>query len=477
MIPILALGTIITAQAADAPQLTVYNGGFALVKEQRTFNLQSGTQTVAVTDVAAMIEANSVAIKSLTNPGSITVLEQNYQYDLISPQAILQKAVGQEIVFNRVLPNGVKERLVGTLMAAPTNVISDPNGNQSTTWNGMVIQTNDGRVVLNPSGEIEVSSIPNGLISKPTLMWMLNAAQAGQNTLQLSYLTRGMSWKSDYVMTLDKEGSLADLKGWVTLTNNSGTTFNGAQLKLLAGDVQRAPQGPGAVGRGGGAMFEDKAMEAMQQESFADYHLYTLPRATDVKNREIKQVSLLEGKGIKVTRKLLIDVMRGFNGYYPNEGEVGTGPIKPSVFYEFVNSEENQLGMPLPGGTFKIFQPDSTGSIQLVGEDRIDHTPKDEKLSIRVGQAFDIRAERKRTEFRWLDNNRRRGAVETFEIEVRNRKETPDTVYIIERHWGDHTISNSTIQPTKLSSEAYEFKVDLAPDEVKTITYTVTTRW
>ena len=178
LISTMALGAVLGPLAAQNAELTVYNQGFALVKEQRTLQLRQGVQKVAVEDVAQMIEANSVGIKSLTDPGSFSVLEQNYQYDLTSVQAILNKAVGKEIVFNRVLPDGKKERIVGTLMVSPTNVIGDANGGQNYTWNGMVVKTSDGRILLNPSGEVEVSSIPEGLISKPTLMWEVDSSRA-----------------------------------------------------------------------------------------------------------------------------------------------------------------------------------------------------------------------------------------------------------------------------------------------------------
>jgi len=461
------------AQASTANEVTVYNQGFGLIKETRQIPLRQGRQTVAVEDVAAEIETNSVGIKSLTDPQGFSVLEQNYQYDLISPIAILNKAVGKQIRFHRVLPNGAKEVLTGTLVSSPTSIVGDAQGGGTNTWNGMVIKTDDGRVILNPSGEIEVSSIPEGLISKPTLLWEIEASAAKTHTVELSYLTRGMSWAADYVLTLDGAGK-GDLRGWVTMTNNSGATFVDAKLKLLAGDVQRTNQPPAAP-RGGVRYEMAKAADTgFAEEALFEYHLYTLQRPATIRNKEIKQLSLLEASGFPVTKKLIVDSMRDFGIYYPQEGEVGTGMIKPMVRVEFENKKENDLGIPLPMGTVKVYQRDKSGSVQMLGEDRIQHTPKDEKVSLFVGRSFDIVAERKRTNFRRIDQ---RSFEETFEIELRNRKEVADRVYVWERHFGDWRISNTSMEWKKLDATTMEYVVDLKAGETKKITYTVVTKW
>ncbi len=465
-----------TAKPGDT-ELTIYNQGFALVKEQRLLELRSGIQEVRVEDVAQLIEVNSVGIRSLSQAGSFSVLEQNYQYDLISPAAILNKAVGKQITFNRVFPDGRVERLTGTLLSAPTAVVGNASGGSNQTWQGMVIQTNDGRIILNPSGEIEVASIPEGLISKPSLLWLLNSQRQGPNTIELSYLTQGMTWKSDYVLNLDQAGRLGDVKGWVTLTNNSGASFTDAKLKLLAGEVFRVQPSFGG-GRGGAPELAMRAAakDEFSEEQFADYHLYTLQRPATVRDREIKQVSLLEAINVPVTKKLVIDSMRMYGFYRPNEGQIGVGDIKPLVFIEFKNDQASNLGMPLPMGTVKVFQRDSTGSLQMLGEASINHTPRNEQLSLPIGRAFDVVASRKRTEFRWLGNSRS-GAIETFEIEVRNRKETAETVHVFERFGGEWTITQKNAEFTKLDAHTVDFVLTLQPDEVKKIVYTVETRW
>lgn len=475
MFPHLLLGSTILASLPSSTELTVYNQGFALVKERRQLDLKAGVQNVAIEDVAQLIEANSVGIRSVSDPGSFTVLEQNYQYDLISVQAILAKAVGKRIVFNRVLPDGKVERIVGTLISSPTAVVGNADGGSGAVWNGMVVRTDDGRILLNPSGEIEVSSIPDGLISKPTLMWEVDSSKAGSNQIELSYLTQGMSWKCDYVLSLDGAGKLGDFQGWVTMTNNSGASFTGAKLKLLAGDVARAQPD---VGRAGGA--RELAMKSADanfaEEQFADYHLYTMQRPASVRNNEIKQLSLLEATGVPVTKKLVIDPLRGYGMMYPGEAAIGIGQMKPLIFVEFKNDQASHLGMPLPMGTVKVFQRDKSDSLQMLGEARIDHTPKNELVSLPVGRAFDIVADRKRTSFRWLGSSNR-GCVETFELEVRNRKDSPETVHVYERHWGEWKVTDKSMDFVKLDSDTIDFVVNLQPNEVKKVTYTVETRW
>ncbi|MCC7229123.1 MAG: DUF4139 domain-containing protein [Fimbriimonadaceae bacterium] len=463
----------ISNAAAGGTEVTIYNQGFALIKENRQFVLKQGRQSVTVEDVASMIEPSSVGIRSLTDPNSFEVLEQNYQFDLINPIAILNKSVGQKVRLIRTIGQQ-KDVLEGTLMSSPTAIVGSAGGDSQQTYNGMVIRTDDGRIVLDPTGEVEVRSIPDGLISKPTLLWDLFAQKAGTNQVELSYLTQGINWNADYVFTLDGDGK-GDLKGWVTVNNQSGATYKEAQLKLLAGEVQRAqPKFRGAPGGAGGARMEAMADLGFKEESFFEYHLYTLQRPATIRNREMKQLSLLEGKGIKVEKKLVIDALNDYGIYYPNEGEVGTGNIKPVVRVEFVNSKENDLGIPLPKGKIKVYQRDKSGSVQMLGEDEIDHTPRDERLSLVVGKSFDVVATRKRTNYKRISD---RSFEQTFEIEVRNRKETPETVHILERHYGDWKISANSMPFAKLDAMTLEFKVDLKAGQTQKVAYTVRTTW
>lgn len=467
---------IIVAAMATAPisnEVTVYNQGFGLIKETRTLTLKSGRQTVAVEDVASMIEPSSVSIQSLSDKGSLRVLEQNYQYDLISPLAILNKSVGQKVRFVRQFGTQ-REVLEGTLISAPTAIVGTPEGGNHQTYNGMVIKTDDGRIVLNPTGEVEVSSVPAGLISKPTLLWDLESDKAGENTVELSYLTRGISWSSDYVFTIDAS-SRGALQGWVTIDNQSGASFENAKLKLLAGDVQRAMPEMMQMARGGAGGFAgNRAKADFQEETLFEYHLYTLQRPATVRNRETKQISLMEAASVPYTKKLILDATRQFGRYFPGEGEVGTGVIKPQVRVEFENKKDYGLGIPLPKGRVKVYQRDASGSVQLLGEDNIDHTPRDEKLSLVVGRSFDVVGERKRTNFQRINDHTVR---ETYEIEVRNRKETPERIFVVERSWGDWKVLDKSQEFLKLDSNTLQFTVDLKPNEGKKVVYTIETKW
>jgi hypothetical protein len=337
----------------------------------------------------------------------------------------------------------------------------------------LVIKADDGRIVLNPTGEVEVLAVPEGLISVPTLLWEIESNRAGANKVELSYLSRGMSWNADYVLTLDGTNT-ADFKGWVTVDNQSGASFNEAKLKLLAGDVNRIMNQFQNMPRGGGGLGGGAKAETFKEESLFEYHLYTMQRPATVRNREIKQLSLLEGNAVKYERKLIVDALRDYGVYYPQEGEVGTGNIKPVVRVEFVNSKENGLGIPLPKGKIKVYQRDKGGSVQMLGEDEIDHTPQDERLSLVVGKSFDIVAARKRLNYRRLGDN---WFEETYEIELRNRKTVADTVNLLERHYGEWKVTTKSMDFTKRDAMTMEFVVPLKAGEVKKVTYTIQTRW
>jgi len=468
------IGLLAAALAVGAPlqtELTIYNQGFGLVKEVRNVNFRKGRQSIAIGDVASQIEPTSVSFRSLSGKGVFEVLEQNYQYDLINAEAILNKSVGQRVRFIRTMGNK-KEALEGVLLSAPTAVVASPEGTNQQTYNGMVIRTDDNQIVLNPSGEVEVKSIPPGLISKPTLMWDVAAGKTGESKVELSYISQGLNWNADYVLTLDGAGK-GDLQGWVTLDNKSGATWKDAKLKLLAGDVNRVrTEAPAPTSWANGTVMMDSSVSAFHEESLFEYHMYTLGRPATVRNNETKQLSLLTGQNIPIVKKLIVDSIAG--SYYPSEGEIGTGTVKPIVRLEFQNDLKSGLGMPLPKGKVKVYQRDRSGSMQLLGEDSIDHTPRYERVALVVGRSFDIATSRKRMSFKRLSP---RSVREVFVIEVRNRKEIPETVYVFERHYGDWRITDKSQNSTKLDSNTTQFVVDLKPNEVKKVQYTVETRW
>lgn len=469
---------IAVAQSGDAPppkrpnatEVTVYNQGFALVKQTRRIPVPAGEGRVAIEDVAARIDPTSVSFVPRT--GALRVLEQNYRYDLVGKDAILAKSVGGRVRFTRTMGNE-KDVLEGTLISSPTAIVNNGDGAQ-TTYNGVVIKLDNGRLVLDPTGEIEVLSLPEGLISKPTLEWTVQGDTAGEALVDLAYITQGASWSADYVLTLSP-ASRADLQGWVTLNNQSGATFTDATLKLLAGDVnveRRRPAREAMMDMAATPM--SKAAGGFQEESLFEYHLYTLDRPATIRDKETKQLSLLQGAGVPYKTKLVVDSMMGFGNYYPSEGRVGEGEIKPLATVEFTNDKKSNLGMPLPKGRFRIYQRDASGSTQLLGESSIEHTPRDEKIVLNVGRSFDVVANRKRTNYERMGD---RGARETFEIEVRNRKSEPTEVTLIERKWGEWKIVKTSQDWTKADANAAVYTVKLAAGEVKKVTYTVETRW
>lgn len=472
-----SLSAVAVAQSQPGTEVTVYNGGFAFVKEIREVRVKQGRQTVMIQNIAQMMDPTSVAIRNLTNPGGFQVLEQNYRYDLINVEAILAKSVGKQMFLNRVLPDGKVERLSGTLLTAPSAVIGNAGGGNERVYNGMVFQTTDGRILLNPSGEIEVTSVPDNLIAQPSLVWDLQSAVSGNQNVELSYLTNGMSWTASYVLSLDQPGKIGDLKGWVTMNNQSGTAYLDAKLKLLAGEVRRVQESVPRRRTGGAPT--NMAMDAakMEEESFADYHLYTLPRPASILNNEIKQLSLLEASQIPIRKRLLMNLYGGFYSQPSTDG-FATQSVQAAIQILLTNDEASKMGMPLPAGTIKVYQRDSSGSPQLIGEAAIGHTPKKEKLTLEIGTAFDVVGTHKRVNFEYIRSGSRIvGARQVFELEVRNRKEVPEKVVVMDRHWGQWKVSKSSQTYTKVDAATLQFELDLKAEETKTVTYTVETQW
>lgn len=462
----------LAVQSASPVEVTVYNQGFGFVKEIRSFDLKDGRQSLSVTDVPELIDPTSVAIKSLTPGQSFDILEQNYQYDLVNAEAILNKAVGQRIRLIRHFGNRA-ETLEGTLLSSPTAISGGGSGFSSFQYNGMVVKLDDGRIILDPEGEVEVLSIPEGMISVPTLAWEVDATRAGRDEVELSYITQGMTWEANYVLTIEERNGRAALQGWVKLDNNSGATYKNATLKLLAGNVNQVQDR--------GLNLNNKAIEMeaatagpMKEEQLFEYHLYTLQRPATVRNKETKQLSLLSADGIPFKKRLIIDALRDYSTYYPSEAEIGGGTQHAQVRVELVDDEKSGLGMPLPAGRFRIYQRDTGGSVQLLGEDRIEHTPRNEKVSLIVGEAFDIVSNRKRLSYRRINSNE---VGEGFQIEVRNRKASTETVEVIERHYGDWRITKTSDRYVKADANSMVYTLKLKPNQVHRITYTVVTKW
>lgn len=446
--------------APGTTELTVYIQGLGFVKEVRNVQLKKGQQTLAIEDVTQLIDASSVAIKCLNNPGSLTVLEQNYQYDLISPMAILNKSVGKRVRFTRAMGN-TKESIEGILISSPTSVTNSGNGS-SYSYNGLVIKATDGRIILSPQGEIDVLEPPEGLISKPTLLWQVESEQEQDAKLELSYLTNGFNWNANYVFTVDDKGK-GDLQGWVSLTNNSGLSFKDAKLKLLAGDVnvvrEKSKLSAFDMATLGGRPVTPK----MTEESLFEYHLYTLGRPATVKDKETKQLSLLEGFSVPYQKQIVVD---STNYGWSDTSEVAT--LSPTVRIKFANTEKANLGKPMPAGKIRLYSRDSAGSVQFLGEDTIEHTPSGETITLAVGKSFDIVANRRITSLKKISKSTLR---RTIQIEVRNRKKVSETVLVYERLHGAFTVVDKSDPFVKQDAGTIVFSINLKPNEVRKITY------
>ncbi len=437
--------------------VTVYNSNIGLIREVRALQIPSGEQSLKFMGVAEKINPKTVHIKSLTSPQALNVLEQNYEYDLLSPAKLLDKYVGKKLVLV------LKQTDNGTEKLTPTDAVLLSN-NEGAVW-----QIGN-QIVINPVNiaEIRFPQLPESLIAKPTLIWQLSNENPASQNVEVSYLTDNLDWQADYVLLINAKDTQADLTGWVTIDNKSGTEYKNAQLQLVAGDVNRVDNQPVDILSNVAKRSMSDSAQQFQQENLFEYHLYTLQRPTTLKNNQTKQISLLEAQGISIHK---LFTLSGQSGYYRGYNQPGV-PIKEkvAVSIQLVNSQKNNLGQPLPAGIVRLYKSDSKGGQQFIGEDRIDHTPKDETVTVRVGEAFDIVAERKQTDYQALKNSTYEYA---YEITLRNRKSEPITVTINEPINGDWDVISSSFKWEKTSAFAAKFTVPVAADGTAILSYRV----
>jgi hypothetical protein len=439
--------------------VTVYNSNIALVRDVRNLTLPTGTFRLKFMDIAATVNPATVHFRSLTEPDKLDVIEQNYEYDLLEPAKLLHKYVGKEVTLVRSYQdNGTTkhEEIKATLL-------SDNNG--------QVWKIGNDIVTGGYAESYRFPDIPANLYDRPTLVMSLENSGARKQQIETSYLANNLSWNSDYVLTVSRDDKSADLDGWVTLVNNSGTAFHNARLQLVAGDVNRV-QG-GVIG--GLIAKEATAARApapqFEQENFSEYHLYTLGRRTSVEDKETKQISLLEGSNIPIEKLFIVN---GQNYYYRNAtpGQAQKDPVM--VYYKFKNEEKGGLGMPLPAGTVRVYQKDSKGGVLFAGEDRISHTPKDESVSIHIGNAFDVVETRKQTDYKKIDTHT---YEMEYEITLRNHKDIPVTVQVNEPIGGDWEMLDSSYKFTKTAAFAAQFQVPVDKNGTSVLKYRVRTHW
>jgi hypothetical protein len=436
--------------------VTVYNSDIALVRDVRDLRLPRGIAELRFMDIAATVNPATVHFRSTTEPSQLDVLEQNYEYDLLEPDKLLRKYIGRDVTLVRMRQQN------GT--TTPEEVTA-----RLLSYNNQPVWRIGNEIVTGMHADhIRFPELPENLYARPTLIWTLDNGGAERHRVEASYLAGKLSWAADYVLNVGRDDKAADLDGWVTLTNGSGTAFRNARLQLVAGDLNRVRQVLGRMAMEGQRDAALPASERVAQETFSEYHLYTLGRRTTINNAETKQVSLLGGTGIPVVKRYVVE---GQRFYYHNASHPGA-PIKDvvQVYYQFKNEDKAGLGMPMPAGTVRVYQADAKGGVQFVGEDRIAHTPKDETLNLKIGNAFDVVAEREQIDF--LRVGDRTHEVE-YEITLRNHKAAPITVEVNEPLGGTWRMLRSSHRFTKTAAWAAQFIVPVAADGTAVLKYRV----
>jgi hypothetical protein len=441
--------------------VTVYNSNIALVRDIRQISVPGGTTDLRFLDIAATVNPATVHFRSLSEPSRLAVLEQNYQFDLLDPQRLLKKYVGRDVkLIRRRTDDGTttQEEVTARLLAY----------NDAPVW-----QIGSEIVTGLHAEQYRFPEIPENLHSRPTLVWRLENTGGREHRIETSYLAGNMKWNADYVLTIARDDKRADLDGWVTLSNTSGTSYRNARLQLVAGDLNRVPEAQvygQAMARA--AVAERVEADAFAREAFSEYHLYSLSRRTTLFENETKQIALLAGSGVPVEK---VYVVNGQHVYYRNRQNPGS-PLKDAVrvYYKLRNDESSGLGMPMPGGTVRVYQADTKGGVQFAGEDRIEHTPKDEIVTLEIGRAFDIVCERKQTDWERIADQ----VYEmSYEITLRNHKEAPITVEVNEPIAGDWQMLQSTHDATKTDAWAARFHVPVGANAESVLRYRVRVRW
>ena len=441
-----------TAADREAVAVTVYNDDLALVKERRRVDLPAGLARLSLREVSAQMRPETALLRAASGP-AFTLVEQNFDFDLLTPQKLLEKYVGRQVTVIRPHPTSDAERReTATVLAA---------------GEGTVLRFAD-RIETGVPGRLAFDSVPANLRDRPTLSVLLEAA-GGKQAVELSYLTGGLAWKADYVANLSADGKSLDLNGWVTLTNRSGAGFDDATLQLVAGTVNRVRQPDSRMyAMAAPAPARAKAAEATQ-EALMDYHLYSFERPTSIADNQTKQLALLSASAVPVRRQYLL---AGNDWYYRDRyAQIGQ-KLKPAVFLEFEN--KGAIGRPLPAGIVRVYAKDSKGAAQFVGEDRIAHTAKNEQIKLRLGEAFDITAERTQTNYKRIADNQ---TESSWRIEIRNAKDEAATVKVQEPLPGDWEMVSESQKHTKESARVASWNVAVPAGGNTVLDYTVRVKW
>ncbi len=455
----------VMADEAEAVTLTVYMDGHVIVRDVRSMLLPEGTGQIRFEDVAATIDPTTVRFRSLSDPEGTFILEQQYEYDLVSADRLLEKYLGTDVQITT--EDGTTHRGVLIAFDSQQLVVSQQDGDAI-------------RIIARPGNVRDiVGSMPvDQLVTKPTLSWLISSATGGSQQIELAYSASDCSWRADYSALLNEDETMLDLTSWVTVTNNTGKTYTEARLKLLAGEVSRVAEARPRVERA--MLAAPAAPPGFEDQPFAEYHLYTLPRRTTIKDRQKKQIELMRAREVPCEKKYVFEhPMRGFrlHGREPDMRDFPRADAgEVDVFIRFENDQASNLGVPLPAGRVRLFKMDGDDS-EFVGEDAISHTPKDELVEVTMGKAFDVVAERIRTDFtrapgaNWME--------ESFEIKIRNHKDQPVTVRSRERlfRWMNWTIIDASHDYEQIDAQTVEFPIRAEADSQAVMVFTVRYDW
>jgi hypothetical protein len=473
---------LIAAAASAQPAITVYNSNFGVVRDTVSLDLQAGISDVSYSGVTAQLEPESVILRDPSGKVALSVVEQSYRGDPVDQQRLLQMFEGQIIRFLKVV-DGKEVLEQGKIIRAPSMVTSkNQYGNQQQKMLEPIIEV-DGLMQTRLPGIPLFPSLGDDSVLQPTLTWKLFANQAATFEAQLSYLTNGMSWKSDYNLVLPEKGDDVTLTGWVSIENNTGKTFEEAKIKLIAGDVNKVePQQESIRRRQKGYAMARADMDAPQVEAkkFDEFHMYSLPLPTTLRDQETKQVEFVRGENVTTTKHYIYDGsggMRYYGGLNINQNYGQNTQPDVAIYRELINSKENSLGVALPAGRMRFYRMDDDGQLEFTGENTIDHTPKNETIRVYLGNAFDLVGERKRTDF--YKHPSRDMMRETFEVEIRNRGAEAVTVQIVEHlaRWSNWEIQKPSHEFEKTDAQTIEFPVTVAPDGSVKVSYTVEYTW
>lgn len=471
--------------------LTIYNQNLSLIREERAIRLIKGMNRIILPDIPATIDGTSLHFLSLSDPSGVRVLEQNYQYDLVHQAKLLEKYVGKEVEFIREDPATHKEYTVRGKLIATGYTLQPQYGNPVPNYystGGMIAEV-DGKIELNPvgpAGRLVLPALPEGLILRPQLEWLLSSRGDGNQKTEISYLAGQLNWSCNYVALLNSADSKIDVTGWVTVTNNSGTSFKNAGLKLVAGDVNIVKQAMEYDARLSAKMdmVQNVPAPQFQQTDLFEYKLYSLQRRTDLNNNETKQIELTSAAGVSAHKVFIYDGLADqwrswYRNYsYRTQGSFGQqSNAKVGVYVTFKNDLSSGLGIPLPKGKVRVYKRDDDGKEQFIGEDQIDHTPKDEEVRLYLGNAFDIVGERAQKDFKTLASGH--VVEETIEIKVRNHKEEKADVQVYEHpwRWSQWEVVKSTSDWVKVDQTTLKFPVKLDKGGEKTVSYTIRYTW